>query len=128
MIKKIFRRDLKLKAEKISTYDQYYKNFRKRYEDICKYRKSKVDRDVENYFTYPLLDTFLDEYIEKGVSSCLFRISERIEITKKEFVFLMIYFWFCQCTANIHPYLSQFQDLLEIIGSDFYPKICNALV
>jgi hypothetical protein len=60
MVKKLFRREIKLKAEKISTYDQYYKNFRKRYEDICKFRKSKVDRDAENYFTYPLLDAFLD--------------------------------------------------------------------
>lgn len=45
MVKKIFKRDLKLKAEKISTYDQYYKNFRKRYEEICKFKKSKIERD-----------------------------------------------------------------------------------
>ena len=30
--------------------------------------------------------------------------------------------------ASIHTYLSQFQDLLEIIGSDYYPKVCNPLV
>lgn len=40
----------------------------------------------------------------------------------------MIYFWLCQCIANINPFLAQFQDLLEIIGSDYYPKVCNPLV
>jgi hypothetical protein len=30
--------------------------------------------------------------------------------------------------ASILPYLTQFQDLLEMIGSDFYPKVCNPLV
>lgn len=40
----------------------------------------------------------------------------------------MICFWLCQCVASIHSYLSQFQDLLEIIGSDYYPKVCNPLV
>jgi hypothetical protein len=40
----------------------------------------------------------------------------------------MIYFWLHHCIAILYPYLSQFQDLLEIIGSDFYPKVCNPLV
>jgi len=40
----------------------------------------------------------------------------------------MIYFWLAQSIAHIYPYLIQFHDLLDIIGSDFYPKICNFLV
>jgi hypothetical protein len=30
--------------------------------------------------------------------------------------------------ASILPFLAQFPDLLEVIGSDFYPKVCNLLV
>jgi hypothetical protein len=40
----------------------------------------------------------------------------------------MIYFWLSQILASLHPYLLQFNDLLEIIGSDYYPKVCNPLV
>lgn len=63
MVKKLFKRDLKLKAEKVTTYDQYYKNFRKRYEDICRFKKIRADKEADNYFNYPLLDQYLDEDI-----------------------------------------------------------------
>jgi hypothetical protein len=43
MVKKLFKRDIKLKTEKIISYDQYYKNFRKRYEEICRFKKSKLN-------------------------------------------------------------------------------------
>jgi hypothetical protein len=29
---------------------------------------------------------------------------------------------------DIFPFLMQFQDLIEIFGSDFYSKVCNLLV
>ena len=64
MIKKLFKRELKLKAEKIYTYEQYYKNFRKRYEEICKFKKSRVERESESYFNYSLLVYLLDKDIE----------------------------------------------------------------
>lgn len=40
----------------------------------------------------------------------------------------MVNFWLCQALSSINQYLLQFTDLLEIIGSDFYPKVCNPLV
>jgi hypothetical protein len=75
MVKKLFKRELKLKAEKITSYDNYYKNFRKRYEEICRFKKSRFDRDSDNYFNYPLLDEYLDDDIEKGKSSNFFKLS-----------------------------------------------------
>jgi hypothetical protein len=45
MIKKLFRRDLKLKSEKITSYDQYYKHFRRKYEEICRFKKNQPERE-----------------------------------------------------------------------------------
>jgi hypothetical protein len=39
-----------------------------------------------------------------------------------------MYYWLSQSIANIHPYLIKFPDLLDIIGSDFYSKVCNPFV
>jgi hypothetical protein len=40
----------------------------------------------------------------------------------------MIYFWLTQSIASIYEYLIKFPGLIEIIGSDFFSKVCNSVV
>lgn len=62
MIKKLFGRDLKVKSEKIITYDLFYKNFKKIITDISKWQKAhlKKSKSFLSDSKYPLLDDRLN--------------------------------------------------------------------
>ena len=133
MIKKLFQRDLKVKSEKITSYDNFYKNFRKKYKEISSWKENHFAKlpnqpQYSSPAKHPLLDDRINESIKRGKRSNIFHISKPIEISKKEYIFLMTYFWLSQCMDEIYPFLMQFPDLIEVIGSDFYSKVCNILV